>query len=212
VEQVSARERYWRRNLIALCVAQLVTQIAFNFAEPFLPLFLLTMHVNGPTEAAQWAGISSSASAFVMAFTQPLWGLIADRWGHRPMVVRAMVGAGLMVALQGLSTGPEMLTVFRMMQGSVVGSVYAANSLIASLVPPERRGSAFGWTASASGLAQGIGPMLGAAVATNVGMPAVFLVTGTFYALGFTWALLGMRGRRPTPPVPVSTAGAAADC
>ena len=86
------------------------------------------------------------------------------------------------------------------------GMAPAANAMIATLVPPERRGSAFGWTASASGLAQGIGPMIGAAVATGFGMPAVFLVTGTFYAVAFGWALLGMRGIRLAPPEPVPVA------
>ena len=45
---------------------------------------------------------------------------------------------------------------------------------------------------------------MGASVATGFGMPAVFLVTGVFYALGFTWTLFGMRPRpahvQPSPP------------
>ena len=90
------------------------------------------------------------------------------------------------------------------------GLAPAANAMIASLVPPERRGSAFGWTASASGLAQGLGPMIGAAVATGFGIPAVFLVTGTFYALAFAWALVGMRTARPIPPEPVPVASSSA--
>ena len=60
LDQASARERYWRRNLAALCVAQLVTQIAFNFAEPFLPLFLLTMDVGGTCSA--WIATKRSMS------------------------------------------------------------------------------------------------------------------------------------------------------
>lgn len=177
MEEASARERYWRRNLIALCMAQLVTQIAFNFAEPFLPLFFLSMPVDGPAAAAQWTAISASASAFVMALAQPLWGSLADRWGHRPMVVRAMIGGGLMIGLQGLSTSPEMLTFFRLLQGTMVGSVYAANALIASSAPRRRLGFALGWMQVAILTGQAIGPLFGGIVADTFGYRLSFLAS-----------------------------------
>ncbi|MCC7369387.1 MAG: MFS transporter [Chloroflexi bacterium] len=187
-EQANPRERYWRRNLIALCVAQIVTQIAFNFAEPFAPLFLLTMNVGGPAQAAQWAGLSNAASAFVMAFTQPLWGIVADRWGHRPMVVRAMVGGGLMVLLQGFSTGPEMFVGLRMLQGTVVGSVQAANALIATSAPRQRLGLALGIMQVALLTGQALGPLFGGFVADHFGYRFSYLASGV--TLGFAGLLV----------------------
>ncbi|TMD88972.1 MAG: multidrug efflux MFS transporter, partial [Chloroflexi bacterium] len=94
----------WRRNLAALWLAEFTAILGFSFAFPFLPLFLhQELHIaNGP-ELRFWTGISASATGFALALTSPIWGRLADRYGRKPMLVRAMVGGGISVGLMGLT-------------------------------------------------------------------------------------------------------------
>ncbi len=77
----------------------------------------------------------------------------------------------------------------------------SANALLAGLVPRERRGSIFGLTASSTAMANAVGPISGALIATQLGMRTIFTVTGALYVLGCGWMLAGLR-RRTLPSQP----------
>ena len=62
-------------------------------------------------------------------------------------------------------------------------------------MPSERRGAAFGLTATAASLANAVGPLSGAAITTIWGMRTVFATTGALFVLGLGWETLGFRRR-----------------
>src|SRR5260370_40482085 len=126
----------WRRNLAALWLAEFTAILGFSFAFPFLPLFLhRELHIpNGP-ELSFWTGVSASATGFALALTSPIWGRLADRYGRKPMLVRAMIGGGISVGLMGLAQSALQLTVLRGVQGASSGTVAAATALVATETP-----------------------------------------------------------------------------
>jgi len=73
------------------------------------------------------------------------------------------------------------------------GLMPSANALVAETVPLERRGVAFGLTAGASSLANLVGPLSGAGIATSWGMRAVFLATGVLFTAAGIWVGVGLR-------------------
>ena len=94
----------WRRNLAALWLAELTAILGFPFAFPFLPLFLhQELHIPAGPQLSFWTGITGGATGFALALTAPIWGRLADRYGRKPMLVRAMVGGGISVGLMGLA-------------------------------------------------------------------------------------------------------------
>src|SRR3972149_3344332 len=93
----------WKRNLYAIFVAELVVLTGFSFANPFMPLFIQELGNFTNEQAAFWGGIASGASGIAMFFSAPLWGIIADRWGRKPMVLRAIFGGSAVLALMSLS-------------------------------------------------------------------------------------------------------------
>ncbi|MBI4303693.1 MAG: MFS transporter, partial [Chloroflexi bacterium] len=92
-------EESWRRNLAAIIIAELIVIIGLNSVNPFLPLFVQQMGEFSNREAAFWAGIVTGASGIAMFISAPLWGLMADRWGRKPMLLRSLFGAAIVASL-----------------------------------------------------------------------------------------------------------------
>ena len=77
--------------------------MGFSFVNPFMPLFIQELGNFTNQKAAFWAGIATSASGIAMFFSAPLWGIVADRWGRKPMVLRAMFGSAVLLGFMGLA-------------------------------------------------------------------------------------------------------------
>ena len=184
----------WRRNLAALWLAEVTAILGFSFAFPFLPLFLhRELHIpNGP-QLAFWSGISAGATGFALALTSPIWGRLADRYGRKPMLVRAMVGGGVSVGLMGLAQSALQLTLLRGIQGASSGTVAAATALVATETPAEHLAWALGILSSAISLGSAVGPAAGGLAANVVGLRAIFLGGGALLLLAMIPVLLVVR-------------------
>jgi len=184
----------WRRNLAALWLAELTAILGFSFAFPFLPLFLhQDLHIpNGP-QLSFWSGISAGTTGFALALTSPIWGRLADRYGRKPMLVRAMIGGGISVGLMGLSQSALQLTVLRGVQGASSGTVAAATALVATETPAPHLAWALGILSSAISLGSAAGPAAGGLAANLVGLRAIFLGGGVLLLLATVPVLLLVR-------------------
>jgi len=91
--------------------------MGFSFVNPFMPLFIQELGNFTNQQAAFWAGIATSVSGIAMFFSAPIWGIVADRWGRKPMVLRAMFGAGTVLALIGLAPDIYYVIALRFAQG-----------------------------------------------------------------------------------------------
>jgi MFS transporter, DHA1 family, multidrug resistance protein len=187
----------WRRNLAALWLAEFTAILGFSFAFPFLPLFLhRELHIpNGP-QLSFWTGISASATGFALALTSPIWGRLADRYGRKPMLVRAMIGGGISVGLMGLTQSALQLTVLRGLQGASSGTVAAATALVATETPSEHLAWGLGILNSAISLGSAGGPAAGAAAASVLGLRTIFVAGGFLLLLSAVPAVLFVRESR----------------
>jgi DHA1 family multidrug resistance protein-like MFS transporter len=184
----------WRRNLAALWLAEFTAILGFSFAFPFLPLFLhRELHIPNGSELAFWTGITGGVTGFALALTAPIWGRLADRYGRKPMLVRAMVGGGISVGLMGLAQSALQLTVLRGIQGASSGTVAAATALVATETPAEHLAWALGILNSAISLGSAAGPAAGGLAANFVGLRAIFLGGGALLLLAMIPVLLEVR-------------------
>ena len=79
-----------------------------------------------------------------MMIASPFWGALADRWGRKLMVERAMFGGARCCWLMAFVRSAEELVLLRAVQGLITGTIGAANALVAAVVPRERTGYAMG--------------------------------------------------------------------
>jgi DHA1 family multidrug resistance protein-like MFS transporter len=143
-----------------------------------LPYYVQELGITGVDQVAFWAGLITSAQATTMALVAPIWGSLADRYGRKIMVVRAMFGGAVVIGAMGFTRNVYQLLILRAIQGTLTGTVPAATTLVASSAPSERRGFALGVLQMAIYLGSSVGPLLGGFVADTLGYRAAFFVTG----------------------------------
>ena len=183
----------WRRNLAALWFAQFTAIFGFSFAFPFLPVYLRELGIHDVGQLAVWTGVAGGASGAALAIMSPLWGVLADRYGRRAMLLRAMVGAGLTVGLMGFARGPLDLVLLRLIQGATSGTVPAATALVASGTPRHRVGWALGVLSSAVAVGSALGPLVGGLASAAFGIRAIFWAGGVLLAIATLPVLILVR-------------------
>ena len=169
----------WRRNLAALWFAEFTAIFGFSFAFPFLSIFLHhDLGVPGGSQLDLWTAASASVSGLSMAVASPIWGVLGDRFGRKPMLIRSMLGGAITVGLIFLVQNPTELIVLRFLQGATSGTVAAATALVAAETPRTRVGWALGVVSSAVALGSAIGPVIGGFAGAVFGLRLVFLGGG----------------------------------
>jgi DHA1 family multidrug resistance protein-like MFS transporter len=173
----------WKRNLYIIWIAELVAISGFSVIFPFLPYFVQELGVTEIHQVELWSGILFATQALTMAIFAPIWGSVADRYGRKLMVQRAMFGGAVVLAAMGFVQNVWQLAILRAIQGMLTGTVPAATTLVASSTPRERSGYALGLLQTAVWTGASIGPLLGGLVADTWGYRAAFWVTGSFLFL-----------------------------
>jgi len=167
-----------------VCAAELISIAGFSTSGPILPFFLFDLGVKDPLALKVYVGLIQSLPAISLAVMAPIWGALADSYGRKPMLLRAMFGGAAIMALQGLVTSPWQLLVLRIIQGCITGTVAAATVLVASVSPKEEIGYGLGLLQMAVYLGSSIGPMIGGLVSDLYGHRVTFFVTAVLLFLG----------------------------
>ena len=175
--EANSLTRGWKRNLYVIWAAELIAIAGFSVAFPFLPYYVQELGVTDPGQVEMWSAFLFTGQAATMAIFAPIWGSLADRYGRKPMVVRAMFGGAVALGAMGFVRNVQQLAILRALQGCVTGTVPAATTLVASSVPRQRSGYALGLLQMAIYSGASVGPLLGGLIADAFGYRAAFLVT-----------------------------------
>jgi DHA1 family multidrug resistance protein-like MFS transporter len=167
----------WHRTLLVIFLAQLTTAVGFSSIFPFLPLYVQSLGSTTGTDIEVMAGLVFSAQAFTMMIASPIWGAVADRFGRKLMVQRAMFGGSIILLLMAFVRSSEELVVLRAIQGTITGTVAASNALVAAVAPRHRTGFAMGLLQVGLGAGVALGPLIGGALADAFGYRSAFFVT-----------------------------------
>ncbi len=180
----------WQGTLYIMCFAQMVSMIGFSSIFPFLPLYVQSLGTATSLSLDLCIGLVFSGQAFSMMIASPVWGALADRWGRKLMVERAMFGGAVIMALMAFVHSAEELVALRMVQGLITGVMGATNALVAATVPRGRAGYAMGLMQVAMGVGLGLGPVIGGMVADAYGYQAAFYITAGLLAVAgvVVWA------------------------
>jgi DHA1 family multidrug resistance protein-like MFS transporter len=174
----------WKRTLYIVFFAQMVAVAGFLVTVPFLPLYVEELGTNTNLSTELLAGLTYSAQAFTMAIASPIWGALADRYGRKLMVERAMFGGTVVLLLMGFVQSAEQLVLLRAVQGMITGTISAANALVAANTPREHTGYAMGLLQVGMGIGVAVGPLIGGAIADAVGYAAAFYATAALLFIG----------------------------
>nr|WP_018364288.1 multidrug efflux MFS transporter [Streptococcus caballi] len=153
------------------------TGASFSLVMPFMALYV--EELGAPKNRVEWyAGLAVSLSALASALVAPVWGRLADRYGRKPMMIRASLV--MTFTMGGLAFVPNVfwLLLLRVLNGLFSGYVPNSTALIASQAPRQHSGYALGTLATGVTAGSLIGPLLGGFLADLLGIRQVFLLVG----------------------------------
>ena len=158
---------------------------SFSLVMPFLPLYIQSLGVTG-SNVELFSGIAFASTALVSGLVAPMWGKLADKYGRKPMMVRAsfaMTFTMSAIAFSHHMGGYWWLLLMRSLMGFFSGFIPNSAAMIASQAPKERSGYALGVLSTAMITGTLIGPSIGGLLAQWFGMANVFLIVGSLLAL-----------------------------
>ena len=174
------------RTIVLLVAAvQFVNILDFVMVMPLGPDFAAALGI--PASRLGYIGGSYTAAAAVAGLAGSFF---LDRFDRRPALGLAMLGLVAGTAMGGLATGLPSLLAARVLAGFFGGPATSLSfSIIADVVPAERRGRAMGVVMGAFSIASVLGVPAGLEIARRLGWRAPFFgVAG----LGLVLALLAV--------------------
>jgi DHA1 family multidrug resistance protein-like MFS transporter len=167
----------WRRNLYAITAAQFLAIVGFSLREPIIPFYLKHLGDLSTDAATRWSGLFAAGGGATMAISAPIWGLVGDKVGRKPMLLRSMIAASITVGFMGLATAPWHIVGLRLVEGGFTGTVTASTALVATSAPKERLGYNLGMVQTAVFAGAAFGPTIGGFSAAHFGYRATFLIS-----------------------------------
>jgi len=184
---------YWRRNLAVCVFGSFTTLVSLSMLLPFLPLYVQQLGVTAQADVVQCSAVAFGATFLGTAVTAPLWGRLADRYGRKPMLVRAAIGMAVVMSLIGLARDVTDLVVLRLVAGLIGGYASASIVMIGSQVPREKAGWALGVLSTGALSGNLIGPLVGGFLPQWVGIRGTFFVGGGMIAVAAIATLVLIR-------------------
>jgi DHA1 family multidrug resistance protein-like MFS transporter len=166
----------WKKNLYIMFAAEFIVIMGFSFIQPFMPLYVQQLGSFTDSEAALWSGISMGVSSIALFLSGPVWGVVSDRVGRKPMVLRALFGSAVIQTLAGLAPNIYIFVTLRFIQGLFSGTVPAASALVASTTPRDRTPYAMGLLMLGVFLGNTIGPSIGGVLGDTFGFRNSFFI------------------------------------
>ncbi|MBQ1918376.1 MAG: MFS transporter, partial [Schwartzia sp.] len=174
----------WKKNLWLCCLSCFIVSIGMSQLAPMLPLYLAEMGMKGEAEIARWSGLIFGINFVTLAVSAPIWGRLSDRFGRKPMVLRASGWLAVIMLGFGFAETPEHLFILRLIQGALSGFLGAAVPLVAQETPKERSGWALGlfFTSQVSGAL--VGPLIGGWLIEEWSCRQAFIIVSAWCFLG----------------------------
>lgn len=200
-----AHEQRWRTNLVVCSLGSFTTIVGMTLILPILPLYVQDLGVTDPGRVAFWSGLTYAATFASAAVTAPLWGHLGDRFGRKPMLLRAALGMAVATSLIGLAHNVWQLFALRLLVGLLGGFASGSTILVAAQTPREHSATALGVLSAAIMAGTVVGPLIGATLTQVYAFEVAFLATAALIFVAFVGTLLFLREDRTPRPQPAST-------
>ncbi|WP_153732034.1 MFS transporter [Sporosarcina obsidiansis] len=184
------------RLMFNVMVVTTLIQVGNFSIQPLLSLYVADL-THATTNVAFLAGLTFSATGLGNLLFARVWGKIGDDVGYEKVLGILLVLSFVFIIPQAFVSSLWQLVLLRFLFGiSTGGMIPITTALVRREAPIEVQGEVMGYNTSFRFLGNIIGPMFGGIVSGYIGIPAVFIVTGVLFLLGYTFLTLAIR--RPT--------------
>ena len=183
ISYTERNQQHWKRNLFVCVFGSFTTLVSLSMLLPFLPLYVKQLGVTSQADVIQWSGVAFGATFLGTAVTAPLWGRLADRYGRKPMLIRAAVGMAVVMSLIGIAHNVYELVGLRLVAGLVGGYASASTVMVGTQAPRERAGWALGLLSTGALAGNLVGPLIGGLLPGWIGIRGTFFAGGAVIAV-----------------------------
>lgn len=185
--------------VLTLLVGTFSTFVTQTLLTTAFPTLMAYFHISA--NAVQWL---TTGFMLIMGIMIPVSAWMLTRINSKVLYLAAMVIFGLGTILAYFAVNFQMLLIARMIQAMGVGiSAPVFQTIMSSVYPPEKRGSAMGTAGIVIGLAPAIGPTLSGWIIDNYNWRALFLFIMPINWLVIIISLFTLRKVLPTSKQPI---------
>ena len=190
----------WRILLAIFWVTSMVEGLGVSQIFAFLPAYLSEMGVND-TDRLPFVGLFSSLIFVVGAPLVPLWGVWADKYSRKAVIVRSAVVEAVVFVAVALSREPWQLAASLLLIGLQLGNTGVMLAGIRDVTPRARLGTAIALFGASGPVGFAVGPALGGLFIDGFGWSlATMFAVSSLLSVG-TALLVGIGSREVRPEV-----------
>jgi len=175
--------------LTLFTLASFVEVVAYGQLAAFTPLHLPKIGVP-PEDVPVAVGLITAGVNVIGLLFLPFWGVLADRFGRKPLIIRSFAATGAGLAVAALARNVWLFTLGRGLNSLNLGNSGLMMTTLHETAPAARLGFAFGVVNGAGPLGAFIGPLIGGPLVDRYGFNVVLAVDAVLLAgvvLGLTF-------------------------
>jgi len=165
----------WAAIAVLFAATTCVESMSWTQLTAYTPLYLRELHVPA-AQVPSWIAAMSSLGWILALPLAPFWGVLADRYSRKLVIVRSAAIEALVFAGWALATSPVVALVFRSLNGFILGNTGVMLAVQASTTPKQRLALAIGIVGAGSPAGRALGPILGAALVHVIDVRGMLLV------------------------------------
>lgn len=167
-----------RKNLFILSFTLLVVMLGYGMVMPIMPFYIEHFGAGG-TEL----GWLMSTYSLMQLLCAPLWGILSDRCGRKPILSIGVLGYAVTLFMFGLAKNFTMLFIARSLSGILSSATMpTAMAYIGDNTPPGEKSKGMGQLGAMVGVGVILGPLMGGLLSTDSLSLPFFIGSGLAFA------------------------------
>lgn len=189
----------WKSLTGLFALASFVEIILFSNLAAFTPVYL--QHLEFDSASIKfWTGILASIGMLLGFWFVPMWGVLADRHGRKPLIVRSFAVEAVACVVMALAPNIWIFTFGRMLTGLALGNTGLMFASISDHAPRARVGFAIALVTGSQPLGGVLGSLVGGYIVSGLGITALWWFDAILIAVVF--AMLVLFYHEPFTPKP----------
>jgi MFS transporter, DHA1 family, multidrug resistance protein len=189
----------WAPVAVLFAATLTVESVSWNQLTAYTPLYLRELHVT-PDQVPTWIAAFVSLGWVLGLPLAPFWGVLADRYSRKVIIVRSAAIEAVIFAGWAFSTSPWMALFFICLNGFILGNTGVMLAVQASTTPPQRLALGIGIVGAGSPAGRALGPILGSLLVHVVDVRGMLLFDAVLSAvMAVLLSALVREGERTRP-------------
>ncbi|MCU0504511.1 MAG: MFS transporter [Chloroflexi bacterium] len=160
----------WRRVVAVYAATSVVEAYGVSQVFAFMPLYLAQLGLPAD-QIPFWVGILGSFVFILGLPLVPLWGVWADKYSRKVVIIRSAVVEVVVFAGVALAREPWQFAIALLLIGLQLGNTGVMLAAIRDATPAARLGTAVAVFGAASGVGFALGPIVGGVLVDGFGLP-----------------------------------------